>query len=112
MDAVFNMSSKSALDVVVPHLHDALSQEGDSILISREVLSTILDAVSQSANTERALSQVEAGYLSVRCRLEAYKRADDLVAKELCQARKEVTAFARNKLSDVSATTPVLLGHL
>ncbi|KAE8418279.1 hypothetical protein BDV36DRAFT_254468 [Aspergillus pseudocaelatus] len=94
------MASKFALDVVVSHLHDALSQVGDSILISREVLSTILDAVTQSANTERALSQVEAGYLSVRCRLEAYKRADDLVAKELCQARKEVTAFARNKLSD------------
>ncbi|KAE8323934.1 hypothetical protein BDV39DRAFT_195453 [Aspergillus sergii] len=107
------MSSKVSLDAVVSHIHDALSQEGDSILIPRDVLSIILDAVTQSANTEKALARVEADCLSVKCRLEAYKRADDLVVEELCQARNKITAFARNKFSDplvqsrkVSADTP------
>ncbi|OGM50353.1 putative histidine kinase 1 [Aspergillus bombycis] len=61
-----SMSRKSPLDAVVSHIHDALSQEGESILIQREVLSTILDAATQSTHTERALAQVEADYLSVR----------------------------------------------
>ncbi|KAB8270235.1 hypothetical protein BDV30DRAFT_215485 [Aspergillus minisclerotigenes] len=107
------MSRKVSLDAVVSHIHDALSQEGDSILIPRDVLSTILDAVTQSVNTEKALAWVEADCLSVRSRLEAYKRADDLVVEELCQAREKITAFARNKFSDplvqsrkVSADTP------
>lgn len=109
MDAAFNMSRKVSLDAVVSYIHDALSQEGDSILIPRDVLSTILDAVTQSVNTEKALAWVEADCLSVRSRLEAYKRADDLVVEELCQAREKITAFARNKFSDVSISAPVCL---
>lgn len=106
------MFRKLPLDAAVSHIHDALCQEGDDILIPRDVLSTILDAVTQSAHTERALAQVEADYLSVRCKLETYRRVDDLVAEELCRTRQEITAFVGNKLSEVSVTTPVLLDHI
>ncbi|KAB8264032.1 hypothetical protein BDV32DRAFT_118031 [Aspergillus pseudonomiae] len=94
------MFRKLPLDAAVSHIHDALCQEGDDILIPRDVLSTILDAVTQSAHTERALAQVEADYLSVRCKLETYRRVDDLVAEELCRTRQEITAFVGNKLSE------------
>ncbi|KAE8383208.1 hypothetical protein BDV26DRAFT_303519 [Aspergillus bertholletiae] len=99
------MSDKLPLDAIASCIHDALRQEGDSILVPREVLSTALDALIQYANTGKDLAQVEADCASVRCRLEAYQGVDVLVAKELRQARKEIAAFARNKLSD----TPPLM---
>ncbi|KAK6812762.1 hypothetical protein RU639_011400 [Aspergillus parasiticus] len=58
------MSNKVSLDAVVSHIHDALSQEEDTILVPRDLLSTILDALTQSVNTEKALARVEADCLS------------------------------------------------
>ncbi|KAE8387968.1 hypothetical protein BDV23DRAFT_185830 [Aspergillus alliaceus] len=94
------MSGKLVLDAAVSHLNDALKQEGDDIHVSREVLSTILVALTQSVKTENTLTQIKKDFCFLRCDLERYREADNLVAEGLYEARKSITAISRNKFSD------------